>query len=354
MTDHPHNRVREAVYEIVNTAPLAPAIDDLEARRVGRRRRSPVVISAIVVLIVGALVALTSRLNESTGRNGTTVESTTSAPLSHELSTTDAFRIVRQSQAALGNMDTLAGPLIQRCMAAKGFTFTPNSTVLMDEQDQSAFLLQRYPKPREQNGIWGYVFEATDQTQSGSEPIEPESPDAGLPGYADALRGQTIATGSVRDLDGQIVSRSTVGDGCVGQAKAAIFGSPQAYIDFVTKLQTLEVTTGTSFNSLRNSPDYLARNQLWSQCMKDAGFGYHTIFDPWNQDWPSPRPTETEQQVAQADSACRQGKGLDGADLNLLEGVVLTDLLREHPIGDYTEFDHQVQALLAGIAFKPS
>lgn len=348
MTDHTNNRVREAVYEIVNTAPLAPEIDDLETRRVQRPKRSAVLVSAIVVLIVAALVALTSRLNESTGTNGSTVESTTSTPLRQELTTTDAFRIVRQSQAAVGNMDTLAGPLIQRCMAAKGFTFTPNSTVLMHEQVQSAFLLQRYPEPREQDGIWGYVFEATDETHSGSEPIEAESADAGLPGYADALRGQTIATGSVKDLGGQIVSTSTVGDGCVGQAMATLFGSAKAYIDFFTKLQALEVTTGTSYNSLRNSPDYLARNQPWSQCMKNAGFYYPTIFGPQNRDWPSPRPTESEQQAAEADAVCRQGRGLDGADLFLLEGEALTDLLQKHPMGDYSVFDHQVQALMVG------
>ena len=348
MTDHPHNRVREAVYEIVNTAPIAPAIDDLEARRVERRKRSPVLISAIVVMIVAALVALTSRHSESTEGNGTSVESITSAPLNHELSTTDAFRIVRQSQAALANMDTMAGPLIQRCMAAKGFAFTPNSTELMSEQDERAFLLQRYPEPRQQDGVWGYLFESTDQTESGPESTERESPDAALPGYANALQGQTIATGSVKDLVGQVATTSTVGDGCVGQAMATIFGNAQAYIDFFTQLQTLEMITGASYFSLRTSPDFLARNQPWSQCMKRAGFDYPTIFGPRDRDWPSPRPTETEQQVAEADSTCRQGKGLDGADLNVLEGGVLTDVLKEHPLGDYTAFDRQVQDLLAG------
>ena len=349
MTDHAHNRVREAVYEIVNTAPLAPTIDDLDGRRFQRPRRSPLLIPAIVVLVVAALVALTSRSNESTDGNGTTVESTTSAPVTSELSTTDAFRLVRQSQAAIGNMDTLAGPLIQRCMAAKGFTFTPSSTVLMNVQDQSAFLLQRYPEPRQLDGIWGYVFETP---TSAPDPAEPDN--SGPPGresdYREALNGNTVATGEVRDLDGNVVTSNQIGDGCYGQSMAAIFGSQQAFIDFFTKLQTLETITGTSYSSLRTSPDFLARNQLWSQCMKNAGFSYRTIFDPWNQDWPSPRPTETEQQAAQADSTCRQGKSLDGANLNLLEGALLSKVLSQYPIGEYTEFAAQIQDLIAGIA----
>jgi hypothetical protein len=84
--------------------------------------------------------------------------------------------------------------------------------------------------------------------------------------------------------------------------------------------------------------------------MKKAGFSYRTVFDPWNQDWPSPRPTETEQRAAQADSTCRQGKGLDGANLNMLEGALLSEVLSQHPIGDYTGFAAQIQDLLAGIA----
>jgi hypothetical protein len=349
MTDHAHNRVREAVYEIVSTAPLAPTIDDLDGRRFQRPRRSPLLIPAIVVLVVAAAVGLTSRLNESTGGNGTTVELTTSTPVTSELSTTDVFRIVRQSQAAVGNMDTLAGPLIQRCMAAKGFTFTPNSTVLMSVQDQDAFLLQRYPEPRQLDGIWGYVFETP---ASSPDAVEPDN--SGPPGretdYREALTGNTVASGEVRDLDGKVVTSSQVGDGCYGQSMAAIFGSQQAFIDFFTKLQTLEMLTGSSYYSLRTSPDFLARSQPWSQCMKKAGFSYRTVFDPWNQDWPSPRPTETEQRAAQADSTCRQGKGLDGANLNMLEGALLSEVLSQHPIGDYTGFAAQIQDLLAGIA----
>jgi hypothetical protein len=196
------------------------------------------------------------------------------------------------------------------------------------------------------------MFESTNQAQAIAEPNEPETPDSGSPGFADAMRGQTIATGSVHDLNGQIVATTSVGDGCYGQAMSAVFGSPQAYIEFFTKLQKLGVITGASWNALRDTPDYLTRNQLWSQCMKNAGFDYPTTFDPQNRDWPSPRPSHTEQQVAEADSTCRQRRALDGADLYLIEGHALSSLLVGHPVGDYTEFDRQVQALLAG--FRPS
>jgi hypothetical protein len=258
------------------------------------------------------------------------------------------FRILRQSQAAaIGNMDTLAGPLIRDCMAAKGFTFIPNSTSLMTEQDQSDFLRQRYPEPREQDGVWGYLFDTT-STADDSQPTERESPDAGLPGYGEAIQGTTVLTGVARDFDGHLVTQNQVGYGCSGQAMTTIFGSPQAYINFTTTLNQLEVITGSTYYNLRQDPDFVARNQSWSQCMKNAGFDYPTIFDPENRDWPSPRPTTDEQHVAEADSVCRERQHVTGEDLFVLEERALTDVLLAHPIGELKEFDRQVQALIAG------
>ena len=82
--------------------------------------------------------------------------------------------------------------------------------------------------------------------------------------------------------------------------------------------------------------------------MKNAGFTYRTIFDPQNRDWNSPRPTPEEQQVAATDWQSRQGNHLDGADLLTPEERTLDDLLVAHPIGNYDEFELQVQALTAG------
>jgi hypothetical protein len=349
MTDTRDNLVREAVYEIVNSAPIAPSVDDLAMRRTPHQQRSPLLVATIVVLVVAAGAALATRLDKSadTGTT-TTAEPSTSTALTPQLTAPEAFRILRQSQAAaIGNMDTLAGPLIRDCMAAQGFTFIPNSTSLMGEQSQSDFLRQRYPEPRQQDGMWGYEFDST-STVENSQPIETPSPDSALPGYFDAIQGTTILTSETRDFDGHLVTQTRVGDGCSGQAMATIFGSPQAYITFFSTLNQLEVTTGSTYYNLRTDPDYVARNQSWSQCMKDAGFDYPTIFDPENRDWPSPRPTPLEQRVAEADSVCLQGRQLARQDLFVLEERALGAVLAEHPLGDLTKFDRQVQALLAG------
>jgi hypothetical protein len=351
MTETRDGRMRSAVCEIVDRAPLAPTVDDLAGRSAPHPRRSRLLRPAIAVLVVAAAAALTSRLDDRVSTDpSTTMEPSTSLPRSSDVTAADALRILRESQAAaVGNMDTLAGPLIKTCMAAKGFTFTPNSTALMSVQDESAFLRQRYPEPRQQDGRWGYVFDSGGSAQE-SQPIEqpPSSGGEDPPGYFEALHGSTIATAVVRDLDGKVVTSNQVGDGCHGQAMAALFGSAQAYLNFFTQLNQLEVITGSSGSAMSDDPEFVARNRRWAECMTNAGFSYQTIFDSQNRDWNSPRPTAGEQQTAAADWRCRQGNQLEGADLFTLEEHALSDLLVAHPIGSYAEFDLQVQALIAG------
>ena len=347
MTDTRERRIRSAVFEIVDRAPLAPTVDDLAGRSVPHSGRSRFLLPAIAVLVVAAAAALTSRLDDRVGTNpSTTVEPSTSLPPSSEVTATAAYRIVRESEAALGNLGTLAGPLIKTCMAAKGFTFTPNSTTLMSEQEQSAFVLRRYPGPRQQDGKWGYYFDSTD---SATEDAQTPSANGEVgPGYFDAMQGKPIAEGVVLGVDGNVVSTNQVGDGCYGQAMAAMFGSEQAYVTFFTQVSQLEMITGQAYSDLHAGSDFLARNQPWAACMKNAGFAYQTIFDPQNRDWNSPRPATEEQQVAAADSQCRQGNHLDGADLLPLEEQILSDLLVAHPMGNSEELELQVQALTAG------
>jgi hypothetical protein len=316
------------------------------------RRSALVAVAAAGLLIGGCLALLTDRHPESQipVAETTSESATTTVPSpqsSAQVTATAAFRILRESDsAALGNMDTLAGPLIQSCMAAKGFTFTPNSTVLMAEQDQTAFLMQRYPQPRLQDGTWGYVFDSAGSTTQ--EPQAQSNAGEAAPGYFDALQGKTIVRSVVRDVDGKVVTWNQVGNGCYGQAIGKLFGSAQAYVTFFTQLNQLEVFAGDSWSALQTDPDYLVRNQVWAECMKSAGFSYQTISDPWNRDWSSPRPTPEEQHVAAADSQCRQGNHLDGADLLTLEERALGKILVTHPIGNYDEFERQAQALTAG------
>ena len=180
------------------------------------------------------------------------------------------------------------------------------------------------------------------------EPQTPPPADEAAPGYFDAMQGHTIARAVVRDIDGKVVTWNQVGDGCYGQSIAKLFGNAQAYVTFFTQLNQLEVITGDSWSAVQTDPEYVARNRRWSECMKSAGFTYQTIFDPWNRDWSSPRPTPEEQQVAAADWQCRQGNQLDGVDLLTLEERALGPLLVAHPIGNYDEFERQAQALIAG------
>ena len=336
--------MRSAVCEIVETAPLAPTVDDLAGRTTPHPPRSRLLLPSVAVLIVAAATVLTLRHDDPIQTNPPmTLELPTPLPRSAELAATDAFGILRKSTAAVDNMETLAGPLIESCMAARGFTFIPTGTVLMGEQDQDAFLLQRYPEPRQENGMWGYYFEAAESRTSDSETTLPSS--LTPPGYIEAMQGKTVLTMDVLDVDGNVV---TVGDGCYGQAMTTIFGSDQAYVTFFAQLSRLEVVTGQAWSALHTDPDYVTLNLTWAACMQNASFDYQTIFDPPNRYWESPRPTTEEQQVAAADWQCRQGNHLDGADLLRLEEQILTDLLAANPIGNYEAFELQVDALTAG------
>lgn len=350
MTDNRYAHLRAAVLEIVDHAPLAPSVGEIEAvprdsGGPGGRRRFAMAAAGLLLAI--AAVAVVATRSDGPQRVPSTAPSTTLPPEA-TISADDAFRLMRVSSAALANMDAMAGPLIEACMLAKGYVFVPTSAAPAVVQGEALFLQQRYQSPHQEAGVWGYVFESLVGEDS-NQPMEEDSPDADKPGFAEALLGDPVLTSRVNYPDGSIAVANSVSDGCAGQAMSSIFGSPAAYLNFMNRVNRIEVAANRSWTELRSDSEYVQHLAGWVSCMNAEGLDFPSPSSAWDTQWPSPRPSAAETKAAEADASCRASNQLENEDLLALETAELERLLTTSPIAVDTEFDATLQALLEGM-----
>ncbi len=243
-------------------------------------------------------------------------------------------------------MDVLITRRAATCMNSAGFGFSP---VLLAHgvSQQDSFLARRYGEPaRFANGQLGWSW---DGTVDG--PLEPEAsqdPIATTTEYQRALHGDQFLSQDIKDPSGEFGVSIRVGNGCLGVGVESLFGSKDNYLQFIGALNQAELLARDSYTRLLSDAQFLQRNELWSECMSEAGYIFETIFEPINRDWDGPRPSSHEQAVATRDLECRAESDLEPESIASIEGRIQDGLLEQYQI-DLTGYAALATRILSSV-----
>ena len=195
------------------------------------------------------------------------------------------------------------------CMRDRGFRFDPEVGI---ESGAAVDVRRRY-------GVFdsasasslGYLASppSTSEEKTPEDIGFPSDPEA-LAAYELALFGQSAGQESVTVPGSGTTQQIELNGGCIAQASSAVFGSRERWAEFVALVQALsELDTG-SFTAFSTSSVFAEASADWNQCMQGKGIdGLATPFDAMNFEWPEPRPTRREIDVAKADVACKLAAG---------------------------------------------
>ncbi len=111
---------------------------------------------------------------------------------------------------------------------------------------------------------------------------------------------------SVTDTDGNNLGGIDTGDGCLRSFYTQIFGSLEKYVEYLSADLRVQNANQVGHAALQIDPGFVGLVAGWSDCMSARGFQYKNPLDPFSTDWPSPRPSDQERQVAVADMACKE------------------------------------------------
>jgi len=249
-------------------------------------------------------------------------------PVGHaDLGALPILAAVADKDRILWTLSKMLIPRVAACMQAKGINYRETLAEEPSVPDAGALLRNRYASPKLfADGSFGYFHD----DRSHVDPPTSQGDQSAAAGRA--LFGDEVAARSVVDANGNTIGRNRVGNGCLGSAQVQIFGDPNAVLDFYTSLNWLESALSQSLQRLQASQPFAASMATWSKCMASAGYTFADIFGPSRSDWPDPRPSPVEQQVAHADAACRNAAGLSDTDLAQMETPIQTALL-EHNQG---------------------
>lgn len=192
----------------------------------------------------------------------------------------------------------------QRCMIQKGVDDVATPTFLLSDIQPGDDLVWRFPT-EQQTGSSGYLRNTAPDLNTVGPPPE------GTPEYA-ALYGNIVGTWVNPDAPDGFGVEGDIYDGCLPTAQTRIIGDgdPKAAFrinDYNYRLQ------GVVFPAIRyvtSSPDFEAAQEVWVQCMSDAGFDVSDLADPAARSWSSPRPSAAEIATATADAACKGSTGI--------------------------------------------
>jgi hypothetical protein len=137
---------------------------------------------------------------------------------------------------------------------------------------------------------------------------------------------------ALEGVDGEVIelvdplTRAPLGSmarrgGCAGEAIDAVYGSFDAYLEYLTlelSLQQAGFDLLEREERVRSSAAYLHVVAEWSDCMARLGFTYSNQFEPAQQQWPRP-PSQAELDVAIADVQCKFELGMKEAIASLLD-----------------------------------
>ena len=193
---------------------------------------------------------------------------------------------------------------VQQCMHQKGFDNVPTPTFLLANFHQSGDnLAWRFPTDQ-QAASTGYQ-RATDTLITVGEP-----PD-GTPEFA-ALYGNIIGTWVYPNAPDGFSVEGDIYDGCLPTAQTRIIGNgdPKATFRINDYTYRLQDVLNPAIRYVTKSPDFIAAQAAWVQCMSDGGFDVSDLADPAARSWSSPRPSAAEIATATADAACKGSTGI--------------------------------------------
>jgi hypothetical protein len=270
----------------------------------------------------------------------TTTPSTSNAVASSAFQSTDQplMSALLKIGDAVGVMESIVSPVVQECMAAKGFDY---NVIPYRVNGGAAFFERRYGEAIEfDDESIGWASDAVAEQEAIPEPIGPTGvPGFDSPEYQLALNGAQVES---FEVEGSVVQTLSLGDGCYGDAVRAVYASSESYFEFWAQIGQAESLAIESYTLLRSSPEFLTANEQWRTCMDEQGFDFDLIFDPIDFDWGSPRPSEAEQRAAKADRGCRASSRLDSGSLAAIEADIQADLLEENSF-DLVEFDARLK-----------
>ena len=193
---------------------------------------------------------------------------------------------------------------VQECMNQKGFADVPTPTFLLADFHQSGDnLAWRFPTDQQASST-GYQ-RATDNLITVGEPPE------GTPEFA-ALYGNIVGSWVAPDAPDGFGVGGDIYDGCLPTAQTRIIGNgdPKAAFRINDYTYRLQDVLNPAIRYVTKSPDFIAAQSAWVQCMNEAGFDVADLVDPAASAWTSPRPSPAEIAMATADAACKTSTGI--------------------------------------------
>jgi hypothetical protein len=149
------------------------------------------------------------------------------------------------------------------------------------------------------------------------------------PAYISALFGDDSGQSIVFEdpFGGATTGSLSVPNGCVGKATLAVYGDSDTWqrfqaLDLGLQGQMYEILT-----EVRASQSLIDLNNDWADCMSVIGWTYATPIDPFSRQFPEPRPTAEELDIAIADVRCKE-------ELDYQEAVITLVREREDDVGD--------------------
>lgn len=247
-------------------------------------------------------------------------------------------------EEALWALGALESPLLESCMAELGFTDTPPVPQRPPASAVGDILSDRYGAPQElPDGDHAY-FVPVDDSSTQLAPAQHTSTEASV----SAFMGDVVESRRIVDDSGDLMMTVSIGDGCLGKAHVAVFGSPRSYLDYWVTLNTVQMRSSQMLARLLTNEEFVTANGAWSRCMADAGFSFSTVLDPSNSDWDYPRPGVRERATARADLSCRASVHLTIDELGRIERELEAEYAPDLPM-TLSEFA-EVQDLLIRLA----
>lgn len=203
--------------------------------------------------------------------------------------------LVAATQQLDGRIAVAISERLAKCMEQAGFTY-PYSRPQGPFDDRP--IVAQYFGPVDQSTAEMYGY-SNDHFQSRF----PREPPPGGPEYLASLVGNEENRTTPDLLDSSRTITATFSDGCLGAARAEIFGSQDDW----ARYSALSIAAGDlverAVQRTLSDTRFTSAVDDWSACMSERGFAYESPSEPAISDWTSDNALEGR--VIQADIDCK-------------------------------------------------